>query len=371
MSVMDSILLDQPSTGENKWDYTLDNTNIVVIDLGTNDFSTPLNPTVDRWSDHYSLKLDWLENAHEMLNNIQSAYGVNTPIIFITSQVDLTAVVSELVQARSQNESEKVSYLDVATIVNQRTGCHWHPSVDDHRGISQALINRIQEVYPIIPDPDLGDWSKVSAQDADVVISWNWGAKVVVEGFDTLSDTIFIDWYKPENIEITEEFDGVKFTMLSNGNQTLLLKGVTLAALSSRNFRIRDTLTANKVLALLQQSDLKPKPKLDQGNWSNVSQDNAEVLIDWNWGAQTIIEDFNIASDRIFITWVNPENLMITELNGDLIFTLPSNGGQSITLQGVTLLALSSSNFHVKTGSTADKILTLLRLSDWEASQQE
>ena len=87
------------------------------------------------------------------------------------------------------------------------------------------------------------------------------------------------------------------------------------------------------------------------------------MVVNWSWGKKENIENFTPSTDTIFIDWINPEHLEITETNGDTIFTVLSNGGRSITLEGVTLAELSSNNFNIQKHTTADKVLDLLNES--------
>ncbi|MTH96951.1 hypothetical protein E1297_13215, partial [Roseibium sp. RKSG952] len=88
----------------------------------------------------------------------------------------------------------------------------------------------------------------VTAATASVVVTWNWGNDQVVNGFNPASDTIFIDWFEPSAIDVSEVNGDVVFTMASN-NQTITLADVSLDDLSADNFTIMRESTGQEILS--------------------------------------------------------------------------------------------------------------------------
>ena len=96
---------------------------------------------------------------------------------------------------------------------------------------------------------------------------------------------------------------------------------------------------------------------------ANVTAATATVAIDWNWGSNTVVTDFNPAMDTIFLGWFKSDVIDISEADGNTVFSIPSNN-QSVTLQGVTLDELSPANFTILDDETATEILSAISQGD-------
>ncbi|WP_168206347.1 hypothetical protein [Labrenzia sp. PHM005] len=237
----------------------------------------------------------------------------------------------------------------------------------------------------------------VDEGSADVVITWSWGQDTVVSNFDPATGSIFVDWIGAAELTVTQTATGVVFAVASN-NQTATLQGVQLSDLSPSNFTVLDSGTASKIFGLIGQDsgtpdpevpvdpdpvdpdpevpvdpdpvdpdpvdpdpvDPAPAPPTDPGSWNGtagVTAANASVVITWAWGTDRVVSNFNPQSDTIFIDWFGPDAIDVTEVNGNVIFTMASNN-QTVTLQGVTLNDLSASNFTIQSTETGREILS-------------
>jgi len=111
---------------------------IIVIGLGTNDFSTPLNPG-EKWKTKNELQADY---EATYVRFIQSLRARNHDAYFILWATELTddevKKVSE--QAKAQGET-KLSFLPIDHLTF--TGCHSHPSLADDKTISDKLVQLI------------------------------------------------------------------------------------------------------------------------------------------------------------------------------------------------------------------------------------
>jgi hypothetical protein len=92
---------------------------------------------------------------------------------------------------------------------------------------------------------------------------------------------------------------------------------------------------------------------------AGVTADTADVVVDWAWGTNNVVTDFDPSSDSIYVGWFNSGHIDVTESGGNVVFSIPSNN-QSITLQGVTLAELSAANFSIEDSSAAQEILALV-----------
>ncbi|MGH1349747.1 MAG: glycoside hydrolase family 18 protein [Methyloligellaceae bacterium] len=94
-----------------------------------------------------------------------------------------------------------------------------------------------------------------------------------------------------------------------------------------------------------------------------TNNDSATVVVTWNWGKTTVIDDFDPKTDTIFIDKVGPDHIIITESNGNVVFSIPSNK-QTITLKGINLASLEPSNFIIENAGTEQKVQDILDAAD-------
>jgi len=242
----------------------------------------------------------------------------------------------------------------------------------------------------------------VTKQTATVVITWAWGNDSVVTDFDPSSDTIFVDWFGPENIDVSEVGGNVVFSM-PNNNQTVTLQGISLADLSAANFTIMHDQTAQEILAEIGSvgngngdtgsgngdpdsgngdagdagsgdgdagnGDSGDNDNGDTGGGTagggaisgngtaGVTKETATVVITWAWGMDRVVSDFDPSADTIFVDWFGPENIDVSEVGGNVVFSMPNNN-QTVTLEGISLADLSAANFTIMHDQTAQEILS-------------
>lgn len=233
--------------------------------------------------------------------------------------------------------------------------------------------------------------ANVDANSADVAITWAWGSNTVVTDFDPATDTVFVDWFKAGEIDVFESDGSVVFSVPSN-NQTTTLQGVSLAALTAANFTILDDTAAAEILASVgsandqdgsngsgdgdtgdtdngsggsgggQDGGIDPGTGDGAGDPSgngtaNVTEATATVAINWAWGTDEVVTDFDPSADTIFVGWFRSEHIDVYESGGNVVFAVPSNN-QATTLQGVSLSDLSQENFTILDDSAAAEILS-------------
>lgn len=141
---IDAVRLDRP---EQKWDYSQDKADLVVFELGTNDFSVKLNEQVksERWSSQQALAQDWTKQAKNMLSHLREQYGEQTPIIVVAGMIWPDDRLRPIAQALVNEQAKQypIYYVDITSAVKGR-GCQWHPDVEEHKDIAQLLINKIR-----------------------------------------------------------------------------------------------------------------------------------------------------------------------------------------------------------------------------------
>lgn len=105
---------------------------IVVIYLGTNDFSVGLQPTMDRWCEEY-LKL---------LREIRAYYGENVPILCVASKANelMGDYVEEVVRRFGDKNVSWTSIQKDAHNDTTELGSAWHPNYAGHRKVALCMI---------------------------------------------------------------------------------------------------------------------------------------------------------------------------------------------------------------------------------------
>lgn len=92
---------------------------------------------------------------------------------------------------------------------------------------------------------------------------------------------------------------------------------------------------------------------------AGVTEETADVVITWSYGSDVTEAGFDPATDTIFVDWLSAENLVVTEVNGSLVFSVQSNA-QPLTIQNISLAQLSPANFTILDATAAKEILDLL-----------
>ncbi|WP_052260949.1 SGNH/GDSL hydrolase family protein [Photobacterium gaetbulicola] len=111
---------------------------LVVINLGGNDFSTPLQPH-EPWPDMPAFYAAWLDGYVDFISRQRDRYG-NVPVI-VVAKIWYHEIISML-EARlaAQNiQGVYTHYYDAEYL-----GCNWHPSVKEHKIIADNLVNKIK-----------------------------------------------------------------------------------------------------------------------------------------------------------------------------------------------------------------------------------
>lgn len=115
---------------------------VVVIALGTNDFSTPLNPG-ERWKTRQELHADYEATYVKLVQSLRARYAGAHFVLWATDGAngEIQSEVRKVVDQLAAAGERRVSFMPVNGLTF--TGCHYHPSVADSRSISQQLIKLI------------------------------------------------------------------------------------------------------------------------------------------------------------------------------------------------------------------------------------
>ncbi len=115
---------------------------IIVIDLGTNDFSTPLNAG-EKWKSRDELHADYEATYVRFVQSLHARHP-DAFIILMNAEGGDGEVAAEARKVAEQLKAaglDKIAFLPLPPL--SLTACHWHPSLNDDTLISQTLIKFI------------------------------------------------------------------------------------------------------------------------------------------------------------------------------------------------------------------------------------
>ncbi|ESQ75208.1 hypothetical protein ABAC402_11100 [Asticcacaulis sp. AC402] len=124
--------------------------NIIVIGLGTNDFSTSLNPG-EKWATRDALRADYIATYTKFVQDLRARHPGAFFILTATDQMQgeyreqVQNVMADL-QARGEN---RIAFLPLNSLTY--TGCHYHPSLSDSQTVRDLLIGWI-DAHPEVWD---------------------------------------------------------------------------------------------------------------------------------------------------------------------------------------------------------------------------
>ncbi|HVU32809.1 MAG TPA: GDSL-type esterase/lipase family protein [Opitutaceae bacterium] len=125
---------------------------VIVIGLGTNDFSTPLKPG-EKWktrdAEHADFEATYLKFFHELRTKHPGAFF----ILAANDQADgeIQAEVRKIIARLREQGETNVGYAEFNHL--ELTGCDWHPSLADHRHMASVLIGVIDAHPGAFPAP--------------------------------------------------------------------------------------------------------------------------------------------------------------------------------------------------------------------------
>ena len=115
---------------------------IIVIGLGTNDFSTPLNAN-ERWKTRQQLQDDFVAQYVGFISSLRKQHTHANFIVMASDSND--AEIARLIERVVTSLQTKLDKNIDAIIFKgmEYSGCHWHPSIKDDQKLSALLIDYI------------------------------------------------------------------------------------------------------------------------------------------------------------------------------------------------------------------------------------
>lgn len=118
---------------DQKWDFAQWIPDLVVICLGTNDFSTQPYPDDDMYTDNY----------HKLINRIISNYPSAKISCVSTTDDKVKRLVKQVVDEENSALNHPQVFQAVFPPSVENTGCDWHPSMADNIAIARSIIDTI------------------------------------------------------------------------------------------------------------------------------------------------------------------------------------------------------------------------------------
>ena len=117
---------------------------IIVIALGTNDFSTPLNPA-EKWKTRDELHADYEATYLKFLEGLRAGNPHAFIIVWAPdlAEREIQQEANKVVMQLQTSGERRIAFLPIDSLAME--GCDWHPSVADHAAIAEKLIHFIDE----------------------------------------------------------------------------------------------------------------------------------------------------------------------------------------------------------------------------------
>jgi lysophospholipase L1-like esterase len=137
------VLLDHGARFENaSWQPQ-----VIVIALGTNDFSTPLRAG-EKWATREALHEDFETIYVRFLEELRARNPQALFVLWATELADreIQIEAGKVVAQRQSAGDERITFIPIDGLT--MTGCHWHPSEADDNAIAAKLIELINARGP-------------------------------------------------------------------------------------------------------------------------------------------------------------------------------------------------------------------------------
>jgi len=340
---------------------------VITWSWGQDEVVNGFDPATD------TIFIDWIGAAD--LDVYQTAAGV---VFAVPSNNQSTALAGvQLSDLSDANFTilDAGAAAEVLALVGDGTGT---PDTPDEPDIPDEPDTPDDPDEPDTPDqpPSTPDsWNGtagVTAATATVVITWAWGSNRTITDFDPANDTIFIDWFGPDAIDVGEVNGDTVFTMASN-NQTLTLAGIGLADLSPANFTIQSEATGQEILGQVGSGGTDPDQPddPDEPDAPGTPDDGPQMIMITPESPSRVISDFDPTTDMVHLeAGVIAERLEFEQFpitiaiipGGLTIRVLTSTGeiASETLLVGIDASELSMNNFMVAEQSALNEVATLL-----------
>jgi lysophospholipase L1-like esterase len=117
---------------------------IIVIALGTNDFSTPLHAG-ERWATREELHADYETTYVKFVEGLRARNPSAFIIVWATDMAEheIQQEAGKVVEQLQAKGEDRIAFIPVDSLVMD--GCDWHPSLADHAAIAGKLMRFIDD----------------------------------------------------------------------------------------------------------------------------------------------------------------------------------------------------------------------------------
>lgn len=132
-------LIDQPPLAEEAW-----SADVVVVALGSNDFATELGAH-ERWPDVAALRADFERAYLAFLAELRRSHADALILLVVMHGYgrDYEDAQARVAAAFAETIDPRVDVLRFPAL--DQLGCHWHPSLKDHRRMAERLTARLDQ----------------------------------------------------------------------------------------------------------------------------------------------------------------------------------------------------------------------------------
>lgn len=239
--------------------------------------------------------------------------------------------------------------------------------------VDETPSNPVDETPMVEPTPaPTPTTPEVVPQGDAYSFTWNWGATETINNFDIAANYVDLHhfWTSFDNIDIYGQGNDTVIDLSTVNNQKIVLAGISVADLTAEHIY---GVTGSFAEALTQATtpeptpepapEPTPEPTPDTGSSSGESDVYA---YSWNWGENSVIDNFDVNSDKIDLSkfWIGFDRFDIVATDqGDTIIDLGDLNNQTIKLVGVDASQLSEANFlgvngDINTAYVNEPILT-------------
>ncbi len=116
---------------------------VIVIGLGTNDFSTPLN-NGERWKTREELQQDYINKYVEFINALQRK-NPKAQFVLMASDRAEGEIANQVGKVLAQVKAAGIKNIDSIIFTGlDYQGCHYHPSAKDDKLVADLLIAHLK-----------------------------------------------------------------------------------------------------------------------------------------------------------------------------------------------------------------------------------
>jgi lysophospholipase L1-like esterase len=130
-----------PARADSRWDFSRWQPQAVVINLGTNDFSTAMDPTQEQFEQALGALIEHMRAGYPGALILATVGPLLTGADLATARTYIANVVKQ----RNDAGDAKVQAFELApTNAADGYGCDWHPSLKTHQVMAEALTAKLR-----------------------------------------------------------------------------------------------------------------------------------------------------------------------------------------------------------------------------------